>query len=161
MVRKMMVCLAMSVSLLRAAEPLVKMPHELQTKIDELQLRDIKIAYEEHKPCVLVSGINRYTQRVAYVAIKYIGSGSTFHWTSFVAVPMYQGTKSMWIEYVDNQIVLLQYNNDVGHVGLSGHYISFDRDHTVVILKRISIADLMLLLEEIRRNELADVTPDH
>lgn len=161
MVRKMMFCFAMSASLLHAA-PAAPLPRELQAKIDELQLRDLKIAYDEKRPCVVVSGESKYRQMVAYVGMKYIGSGSTFHWTPLVAVPLYTATDSLWVEYIDNHILLLQWNSNIGRASVSGHYVLFDRNRAMIILRRISIIELIKLIDErtIAIDESVDLTPN-
>lgn len=128
-----------------AAQPPPALPHELQFSIDALQLKEMDILYEHKAPCVLVTGISRYNQWVAYVALRYIGSGSTFHWTPFVPIPLVARNDSLKIEYFGPKIAFFQWDSDVGFASLSGCWIEFDRERATVKLRRISIAELVEL----------------
>ncbi len=140
-----MFCIALCAGLLHAQETSLFM-RELQHKIDELHLHDVNIVYEERAQCVGVMGINREGQRVFYLTMRFIGSGSTFHWTPLMPVLLDPRSDKFKIENLDGHRVFLQWNSEIGFASMSGHYISFDRHHALIILRRIPLADLVMLM---------------
>ena len=108
MFRKILFYLVLCASVLHAQEmsPFIR---ELQQKINELQLHDVQITFEERAQCVGVMGINREGTRVFYLTMRFIGSGSTFHWTPLMPVSLDPLNDKFKIENLDGHRVFLQW----------------------------------------------------
>jgi hypothetical protein len=145
MLQKILFSLALCAGVLWAQETSLFM-RELQRNIDELQLHDVRILYEERAQCVGVTGINRQGTRVFYVTMKFIGSGSTFHWTPLMPILLDPSNDKFKIENLDGHRVFLQWNSEIGFASMSGHYIIFDRNRAVIVLRRIPLAELVMLV---------------
>lgn len=147
MLRKILFTLTLCAGVLHAQESSLFM-RELQRKIDELHLHDVQIVHEERAQCIGVTGINREGMRVFYLTMKFIGSGSTFHWTPLMPISLDPSNDKFKIENLDGHRVFLQWNSTVGFASMSGHYILFDRTRAVIVLRRIPLAELVTLISE-------------
>lgn len=145
MFRKILFSLTLCAGLLHAQEMPLFM-RELQRKIDELHLHDVNIVYEERAQCIGVMGVTREGKRVFHLTMKFIGSGSTFHWTPLMPVLLDPRNDKFKIENLDGHRVFLQWNSAVGFASMSGYYIIFDRNRAVIVLRLIPIAELVMLV---------------
>lgn len=137
MVRNLLLCLALSTSAAIAVS-WHDLPYDLQQKITALPLvRDVKISYEKGWPCIAVIGINTSGQKNAFVALRYIGSGSIFRWTPFTAVPFYQENDTFGMIYEDDKVVVIQSNSTINHANPIGYHVEFDRATATAILHQI------------------------
>jgi hypothetical protein len=148
MFRKVVLCLALSAGILQAQEP--ELPGELQLRIQRLQLINIDIVFGQRAQCVGVVGINRNEKKVFYISMRYIGDGSTFHWTPFVEVPMDPRSDKFLIDAFVFDVkmvkVALHWNSKIGFASMSGYCIEFDPTRKIIFLRRISVAELTTLL---------------
>ena|GEM_PF-2079715 len=140
-----MLCIALCAGLLNAQESVFFM-RELQQKIEELQLHDVRVTYEERAQCVGVMGVNREGRHVFYLTMKFIGSGSTFHWTPLMPVLLDLRCDRFKIENLDGHRVFLQWDSEAGFGSMSGYYIIFDRTRAVIMLRRIPFTELVVLV---------------
>lgn len=139
MIRKLLVSMlvSMSIFMAHAGASLSELPRELQLKILNLDLRDTQISYKPGAPCMAMIGINVRGKKVAFVALRYIGSGNTFKWTPLTPVPFDQENDKFGIIYQDNKVVVLQSSSALNDENVSGYHVEFAGENKPVILRPI------------------------
>lgn len=139
MMRKLLVSLIVSTSIFvaHAGTPLSDLPRELQLKIINLDLRDMQISYKQGAPCVAVIGVNARGKKVAFVALRYIGNGSTFKWTPLTPVPFDQQNDKFGMIYDGNKVAILQSCSALNDENVTGYYVEFAGENLPVILRPI------------------------
>ena len=139
MIRKIMLCITISTGFLIAQQPSVEIPAVLHQKIAALPLErsSIQISYKTGWPCIGVIGTDVKGKRTVYVALRYMGSGGTFQWTPFAAVPFDQSNDTFGMVHEGNKVVILQSNSGINHANTVGHYVELDRVTATVVLRPV------------------------
>lgn len=137
MVRNRALYLALGTSMVLAQQPPREIPDELHHNLVALRLQDIQISYKQGWPCIGVIGLDVRGYKKAYVALRYIGAGSMFHWTPFAEVPLNQRNDTFGVIYKENKVVVIQSDSREQHVNATGHHVELDRVTATVILRPI------------------------
>ena len=126
MIRRLLLYCTLSINVLHAQLP-DDFSVELKLKIEGLPLKEMisEMMYEERGQCFGLVGINQQNERMAYLSVRYIGSGSIFHWTSFIEIPIDRESDKFQIEYSYKlqKRIFLHWSSSLGFPSMVGYYI--------------------------------------
>jgi len=145
MVRKMLVCVALSASFVMA-----HMPRELQLRVAELaaqgDLREIsETSYKPGGICAALFGFNKIGQKVAFVALQYDGH----KWTPFKSLPLDQQNDKFGIFSDGVKVVIIQSNSKIDHKNAVGFHVELDRRTFTVTLRPVELGSFRVPNEQV------------